>query len=158
MSALCAGFGVCWIFQVRPFQCSASVSWAEPWLYQPTAVHAFLAGHDTPVRNTLLAPAGFGVPWIAQPTPFQRSASETGMPARMTSPTTMQKLAALHDTAFRLLLLALSGAACPFHDVPSHVCANVRNPALSSSDPTARQELGVAQETALRPAPITPAN
>ena len=46
----------------------------------PTAVHADVAVHDTPVGLLLIAPVGLGVGWMVQLMPFQPSASVTGGP------------------------------------------------------------------------------
>src|ERR1700730_2292988 len=71
-----AGLGVGWIFQLLPFQRSASVTRVpEPLPESPTAVQAVAAVHDTPIRKLPVAPVGLGVGWIAQLLPFQRSAS-----------------------------------------------------------------------------------
>src|ERR1039457_6066101 len=52
------GLGVGWIFQLLPFQRSASV--------RPAAVRGVAAVHDTPLRLLPVAPEGLGVGWIFQ--------------------------------------------------------------------------------------------
>ena len=42
-----------------------------------TAVHRFTDGQATPASALAFAPLGFGVPWITQLLPFQRSARVT---------------------------------------------------------------------------------
>jgi hypothetical protein len=43
-------------------------------------VHAVAELHDTPFKELLDAPVGFGVLWIVQPVPFHRSANVTEIP------------------------------------------------------------------------------
>ena len=47
----------------------------------PTAVHALFDVHDTPFREFPGALVAFGVLWIVQLVPFQRSASVESVPA-----------------------------------------------------------------------------
>jgi hypothetical protein len=67
------GFAVDWIFQLVPFQRSASVLWPLKYLV-PTAVHSFAAVQDTALREVLFPTPGFAVVWTFQLVPFQRSA------------------------------------------------------------------------------------
>ena len=75
------GFCGDWIVQFVPSQASASVT-SVPLLpvYSPTAMHAELEVHDTALSVLLVAPTGFGVVWIVQPSPFHASASVTLVP------------------------------------------------------------------------------
>jgi hypothetical protein len=50
-----------------------------PAFWNPTAVHARAAGHDTP--NNWVTLAGRGMDWMRQAVPFHRSASATTPPA-----------------------------------------------------------------------------
>jgi hypothetical protein len=68
-----------WIVHENPFQRSTS---------DPTAVHALLDEHETPLRT----PEGIAVRWIDHLTPFQRSAKP--------SPTAVQDELDTHDTPF----------------------------------------------------------
>jgi hypothetical protein len=72
------GLGVAWTAQLLPFQPSARVTVIPKLLtYNPTAVQAVLAVHETPFVNVRVAPLGVGVDWTAQPLPFQPSARLT---------------------------------------------------------------------------------
>jgi hypothetical protein len=57
-------------YEEGPYR-SASV----PVVPLPTAMHAEADVHDTPSRLLFDEPLGFGVGWMAQDLPFQRSAS-----------------------------------------------------------------------------------
>lgn len=98
-----------------PSHCSASVRSRVPALptpvpyeYQPTAVQALDAGHETPLR-TLLLPAG-KVLWVVQLVPSHRSANgalgvleEEHPSPHVGNPTAIQALPLEHDTAAKLL-------------------------------------------------------
>ena len=68
------GFGVVWIDQLVPFHRSANVALS---LMDPTAVHAVVVVHDTPLRKPEFCPARVGVDWTVQLVPFHRSANGT---------------------------------------------------------------------------------
>jgi hypothetical protein len=74
--------GVVWIVQVLPSQYSANVPALPNGLasQSPTAVHAVEDAHDTPDKLLRIAPLGFGMAWIIQFAPSQRSASDHGTP------------------------------------------------------------------------------
>jgi hypothetical protein len=70
----------------------------------PTAMHAVVDAHETPDSTPPLlvtaTPGGFGVLWIVQFLPRQRSASVTGSPSLLAlGPTAVQAFGAVHDTA-----------------------------------------------------------
>ena len=75
------GLGLDWIAHVLPFQRSASVTHTPELLMEwPTATQTVAAAHETALSTVARAPVGFGVFWIAQLLPFQRSANDTGTP------------------------------------------------------------------------------
>jgi hypothetical protein len=79
-----AGLGVLTAFQAVPFHRSASTCAGptEKLLLVPTAVHARPEVHETPWSAP--DPAGeFGVGWIVQLEPFQRSANVRPVPAAL---------------------------------------------------------------------------
>jgi hypothetical protein len=82
-----------------PFQRSANGTTVL--LEDPTAVQAVAALHETPLRTMYVAPAGLGVGWICQAVPFQRSASDTMVLPLLYTPTAVQAVAELHETAPR---------------------------------------------------------
>ncbi len=93
--------GDVWIVQLAPFQRSARVSWTSALVMKyPTAVHAALDVHDTPLRLVIPSPVGFGVAWSVQLTPFQRSANGTSPPLR-SYPTAVHALIDAQDTLVR---------------------------------------------------------
>lgn len=94
------GTGEALIVQLVPFHARARVTVAfELFTAKPTAVHADDDAQETPSNSLLVAPLGFGVDWIAQPLPFQRSASVTVVPPLfLDSPTAVQAVAEVHDT------------------------------------------------------------
>jgi hypothetical protein len=49
-------------------------------VYAPTEAHAEDEEHDTPLRTLIAAPAGFGVGWNVQASPFRLSARLTPVP------------------------------------------------------------------------------
>ena len=65
-------------------------------------MHILATGHETPDRRLIVSPVGFGVDWIAQVAPFQRSARDTNLPAVLRKPpTAVQALDVGQDTALR---------------------------------------------------------
>jgi hypothetical protein len=110
-----AGFGVCVMRQVLPFQSSASVA---PSL-DPTAVHAVAEVHETPFRLLLVAPVGLGVFWIVQVAPFQRSASVTSLPVPSAECPTAVHTVAVREGEMRVQDTADS---TPFGAEPIAVC------------------------------------
>ena len=80
-----AGLGVGWMRQLLPFHRSARVRRTPDLTANcPTAVHAELVGHDTPLSALAAAPAGFGVDWTVHTPPLRRSASVTPRPDSLT--------------------------------------------------------------------------
>src|ERR1035437_2126470 len=135
-----------WIVQRRPFHRSASVTNVPARsVWAPTAVHACADTHDTPLNPVVglrRAPAGgWGVDWIAQLVPPQRSPTVAGAPPPLVeSPTAVHAPAVTHDTPVRSTLSrspAGSGMDWIAQLVPSHRSANVTSgPPLFSSTPT----------------------
>ena len=73
------------------------------------------------------APGGREVFWIVQWTPFQRSASGKALSGPVTmSPTAVQAVEVVHDTAARLVILGL-GMIRAFQPVPFQVSESARN-------------------------------
>jgi hypothetical protein len=116
-----AGMRARWMAHLRPFQRSASGTRVSASSMYPTAVHALADVHDTPVSAPDLTPAGRRARRTVQAWPFQRSASGTSAPARLTDlPTATHFLAAAQDTpasescwtgAFVLGAISPAGAA-----------------------------------------------
>jgi hypothetical protein len=148
------GFGVVWTDQVAPFHRSASGS--DPPLAlaaPPTAVHAVAEVHDTPLRVDALAPTGTRVDWIAQVTPFHRSARGVSSTALYVYPTAMHVVVREHDTLFRNDPLAPTG----FGDdssaqvTPFHRSAKVAPTTLSLEEyPMAVHAVDEVHDTPLR--------
>jgi hypothetical protein len=106
--------GVLWIAHLSPFKRSASVTVAPPLVKSldryPAAVQAVLDVHDTPPNWLFVAPAGLRVLWIAQLSPFRRSANVTVVPGLMVKdPTAVHAVVDAHDTPPNLLSVASTG-------------------------------------------------
>jgi hypothetical protein len=89
-------------------QLSASPNGApipEGLVWNPTAVQASAAVHETEDNSLTGASAGLGVDWIIQEEPSQASASVT-FPEGLVKPTAVQARAAVHDTPDNSLSLA----------------------------------------------------
>lgn len=118
-----------WTTHVTPFHASATAAGLEVGeVVMPTAVQAVAVGHDTASRRVSAAPVGFGVAWIAQLLPSQRSAKVSSADAlgEYHHPAAVQ-LAAEHDTPFRRLPLAPGGFGVDWiaQLVPSQCSASV---------------------------------
>jgi hypothetical protein len=92
---------------------------------EPTAMQKLRDVHDTWMSSLNVAPAGVGVRWIDQLVPFQRSASATFLPSTNLTPTAVQTLTDVHDTALSapfpgegtiLQLAAVDAAALARHN------------------------------------------
>ena len=119
----------------------------------PTAVQDLVDAHETPSSSLLVAPAGFGVCWIAQRTPFQRSASIT----RPLDPIAVHAVIDAHDTSTSTPPMRL-GVPCTDQLVPFHRSANVATmPAWLVKNPTAVQDLVDAHDTPSSPLLLAPA-
>jgi hypothetical protein len=102
--------GVACTAQLLPFQASARVTVTfELLMYNPTAVQAVLAVHETPFIDVIVAPLGVGVDWIDQPLPFQPSARLSVVLPLLEEPTAVQAVLEGHETPFRLLDVAPVG-------------------------------------------------
>jgi hypothetical protein len=76
----------------------------------PTAMHTLDDAHDTPRREILVPATGFGVPWIVQTLPLQRSANVTSLPLLLVKdPTATQVRRATHETPLSALVVAPLG-------------------------------------------------
>lgn len=94
--------GVLWIDHRLPLRRSTSAP--------PTAVHARVEVHDTPLSELLLAPAGTRVRAIDQREPLPRSTNATRLPVRfLNDPTATQNLLDVHEIALSELALAPEG-------------------------------------------------
>jgi hypothetical protein len=113
-------------------------------------VQAFAAVQDTPSRELRVAPGGLGVVCTVQLVPSQCSASVATPPPDRTLPTAVHDVAAVQDTAARLLAPELGvGSAVqvwPFHTSAS---GSKRLPLISVL-PTATQALKAVQDTLSR--------
>ena len=67
------GFGLAWMLQLLPFQCSASGLMVNDVEKLPTAKQLFVLGHDTPVSPAPAEPPGVAPPCTPQALPFQCS-------------------------------------------------------------------------------------
>src|SRR5215471_1663086 len=114
----------------------------------PTAVHIWLAPHDTPLRMLRPAAGLLGVDRRVHAVPFQTSPSvlENTWPLVWDCPTAVQESAEVQDTPLRELNWNPEGLGvdCRVHAVPSHDSARVPKPAL----PTGSHELAAEHETA----------
>lgn len=144
MAEVGLGSRVATIDQPDPFQRSASGSIAELVKYWPTAMHEFIAVHDTPLRPLESAPEGLGVLSTDQFVPFQRSASGPSFEL----PTAMHAVLDWHQTPFSELKTEPDGigAGRTVQFDPSHCSISARLPETSMKEPTAMQfELDVHQ-------------
>ena len=96
--------------QVFPFHVSARLNArrAEPIIcsYQPTAVHAVAAGHETLSSWLLSALGGLTVDRTDQRVPLRATAAVPSL----SSPTATHVLGAAHDTPLRMLYAAPAGS------------------------------------------------
>ncbi len=122
---------------------------------RPTAVQDLGEEQETASSWLIVVPAGFGVGWIDQLVPLQRSASVvTSVCARLAkNPTAVQYLRDAHDTSSRPLFVALAGLEVGWIDqpMPFHRSDNVTSVLarlMKNHSPTAMQDLGEEQETA----------
>jgi hypothetical protein len=99
----CAGFGICWTFQVLPFHISANTTLApvadEGGINLPTARQKLAETHDTPLRTADVVPSGAGLGWMAQDLPFQCSTSPCAPMLERFSPTAVHEAAVAQETA-----------------------------------------------------------
>jgi hypothetical protein len=106
------------------------------------------------------APAGLGEGWMFQTVPTRSSVRVTVEPSPSVDlPTAMHAPPERHDTAERPLTLdpAGSGVVSVFQFVPSHASAMaVCTPEPVVLLPTATQDRGDVQDTALKKAEVTP--
>ncbi len=158
------GLGVGWMLHLVPFQRSTTaVALPELSVDPPTAMHAAAEVHATPCSRLLAALAGFGVGWMLQWAPFQRSASVfVGMPElSVVKPTAVQAEADMHATALSRLpgTPAGFGVGWILHLVPFQRSASVAVgfPARSDAKPTAVQTDPDWHATAVRMLPLVPA-
>jgi hypothetical protein len=98
-----AGLGVRWIVHVLPLYTSPTTTGRSGTPSEnPTATHAMGDLHETAVNVLRRAPVGSGVAWTVQLPPRSASTNVTWSPELlMSSPTAVQDLDALHDTADR---------------------------------------------------------
>jgi hypothetical protein len=94
--------GVCSIDQRFPFQRSASGIDVPPAWNQPTATHAVVETHDTPL-NWLFVAAGIAIRWFDQP-----DANAIGAPAKQN--TRLADTASAHAT---IRVIKASGPSTP---------------------------------------------
>jgi hypothetical protein len=151
------GVGVVSTAQAEPFHDSASVcASAVPDLTVfPIATQSVGELHETPTRWLALASAGFGAVSIFQRVPFHLSANTVFLALPLESPTAVQALGEVHDTAYSLLLGWWAsfglGEGWMLQAVPFHASARVTwSPALSVYVPTAVQALAELHDTPLK--------
>jgi hypothetical protein len=93
----------------------------------PTALHAVMAGQAMPKRWLAVAPEGFGVGWIDQEDPSQRSAKVCCTPALVVlSPMAKQAELVVHDVPEKRVAVAPEGFGvdCSDHAEPFHHSAS----------------------------------
>jgi hypothetical protein len=134
--------GVVGIVQPVPSQRCTNAPRESP----PTAVQAVLEVHDTAVSSDCVAPLRFGVNWIDQLLPSQRSANIPWLPPTKACPTAVHAVVEVHDTATRLVVLVGLAVGSIVQLVPSQRPANV--PLLPL--PTAVQAVVDVHDTPLR--------
>jgi hypothetical protein len=154
-----AGVGTGRIFQVVPFQASASgdgLGVLSP--EAPVAMQNAPVGHDTPPRPLPGAPPGLGVGWTRQAVPFHRSARATKVPAPLVVwPTAVHDAGDVHETPEKPPG-GRAGVGRTRQRVPFHRSA--RNPPMSLGlevPPTAMQDVADVQATLNRPLAAAPA-
>ena len=137
-----------WIDQREPSQRSTNAVDAVLVPADPTAAQAVAEAHDTPVRELLTAPRGFGGRRIDQVAPFQRSTNALPFEA---DPTAMQNLFDVHDTPLRMLPFAPRGFGVRWIDQvePFQRSANGAEEPSTAWRPTAMQTLADGHETAV---------
>jgi hypothetical protein len=146
------GVGIVCSFHSVPFQLSAKGVYTLALLsYVPTIVQLLADVHETPVAYATFAPVGAGIDWTFHSVPFQISAKGATMAELFSySPTAMQALAEVHDTASRLPLRVPlgSGVVVTFHSEPFQLSLSENSvPELLSLMPTAMQPVADAQAT-----------
>jgi hypothetical protein len=104
--------------------------------------------HDVPFNSATGAPAGWGMDWMRQVLPFQRTAKLCGEGDAV--PTATQTRLVGHDTPFRNSAVVAGGLGVGwiFQPPPTHRSANVEVGAWGVPVcPTAVQTLGVTHDT-----------
>ena len=137
------------VVQFVPFHRSARGTVLDPVKNEPTAVHAFGAVHDTPLREGSDPPPGIGVLWMVQLVPFQASAQIWPV----AEPTAVHAVAALQDTSLSWLVVepAGLGVCWTVQLLPSQRSASVSwFPAGLPENPTAVQAVAAVQDTPSR--------
>jgi hypothetical protein len=107
--------------------------------------------HDTPLKAKDSAPVWFGVVWIFQSEPFQRSANVDGgtWTPGPPPPTAVQAVVAVHDTPDSCTSLAVGGIATGFTVQPEPFHCSASGVLLPIWAPTALQLVAVGHETPL---------
>jgi hypothetical protein len=90
-------------------------------------VHAVADEHETLVKESSVAPAGFGVASIDQRVPFQASVNVRRPELVKSNPTAVHAVAEVHDTPCKPLSVAPVGFGVDWidHFVPFQVSASV---------------------------------
>jgi hypothetical protein len=117
-------------------------------------VQAVAEVHETPFRRLALRPRGFGVRWIDQRLPFQRSTNpiRVGLPPGVVdTPTAMQNLPDVHDTPLSVASSAPTGLVVRWIDqrLPFQCSASGASRPRANFAPTALQAVADVHDTAL---------
>ena len=117
---------VVWTVQVVPFQPSARV----PAVPEPAAVQAEAEVQDTEFSELFAELGRFGLVWIVQDEPFQRSTSVDCAPLVTLAPTAVQADDDVQDTSLSVLLVAPARFALVWidQDEPFHTSTSVLFP------------------------------
>lgn len=148
-ASVSAGLGVCWIFQLEPFQRSANGrSVSKLVSYVPTAIQFVAVVHAIPSKR-LICGLGLGVDWTFQLLPFQRSASVRPRPSLSNLPTAVQAVADVQLTPSSSAEVVPVGTEVGwiFQLVPFHRSASGSEPELVRCSPTAVHEVADVHDT-----------
>ena len=148
--------GLATIDQVEPFHCSTSVWYTVP-KPSPTAVHHAVPMHETPLRSTLVCPAGFGVDTTVHVVPFHSSDMLAVPPAEF--PTPMHTVDDVQETAVNCEATPrpVVGTVWAVQVVPFQLAAVGAYVLAPVASPTAMQKVVLGHDTPARPLSVKPA-
>jgi hypothetical protein len=153
------GLGVFRTVHFVPFHTSTKVRKAELPSWSPTAVHAVLEVHETPLKTALVDPNGVWVFRITHFVPIQASASiESTFELLSENPTAVHDPTVAQETARSSVSVAPAGMGVFWitHFVPFHASARPPFTPLAWYLPTAVQVVFELHETPLSTASVVP--
>lgn len=123
--------------------------------YDPTAVQALAAVHETPARRVRVAPAGSGTAFGVQSEPFQNAVTARCAPlGSRKDPTDMQAVELEHDTAVeRPFGDCLPGTFCGTQPAAAAVSAAASIMASAATATSPRSSRTDRTPSAVEPAP-----